>query len=74
MQLAFQQPLIAEIQMEEEPYVHGYQAMNNHIPVIPQPHRRVPVDNPSCTPPGPTSICSGEGVRRENPWRKKWTA
>ena len=44
MQLAFIQPLIAEIQMEEEPYAHRYQAMNNHIPVIPPSHHQVPID------------------------------
>ena len=48
MQVAFQQPLIADIQMEEEPYAHahGYQAMNNHIPVIPPPNYQVPIAEP----------------------------
>ena len=32
--------------MEEEPYAHGYQAMNNHIPVIPPPHYQVPIAEP----------------------------
>ena len=46
MQVAFQQPLIADIQMEEEPYAHGYQAMNNHIPVFPPSNYQVPIAEP----------------------------
>ena len=32
--------------MEAEPYAKGYQAMNNHFPVIPRPHHQVPLAEP----------------------------
>ena len=45
-QLAFQQPIEAELQMEAEPHAKGYQAMNNHLPVIPPPRHQVPLAEP----------------------------
>ena len=46
IQLAFERPIEAELQMEAEPYGQGYQAMNNHLPVIPPPHHQVPPAEP----------------------------